>query len=192
MADAKAGFAEADAEVGVNGGAHLSNDRNDFVRTPLEGLVERCKADPGAPFENEILVALWRLEQDEPAKFARLRAALKAEGCRVSDLHRYLKGVEKAQRAGAAEAAHGDGCIGAGTGSPTTERGPLGTAADTRPILRVEPHKYSELAEEVEQAILRSGQAVYAGSNALVYPALTEVETELGVNVSVTRLIEIR
>jgi hypothetical protein len=56
------------------------------VRDPLEGLVEKTAADPGSPFEPEVLERLVALKKDDRAAFEALRAQLKKAGCRVTAL----------------------------------------------------------------------------------------------------------
>jgi hypothetical protein len=53
------------------------------VRDPLEGLLERTKADAGTAFSPEVLAQLAALKQDNRAAFETLRAQLKKAGCRV-------------------------------------------------------------------------------------------------------------
>jgi hypothetical protein len=54
---------------------------------PLEGLVEKTKTDPGAPFTPEVLEALAALRKNDRAAFEKLRTQLKKEaGCRVKAL----------------------------------------------------------------------------------------------------------
>src|SRR5262245_29357629 len=54
------------------------------IHNPLDGLVERAAADPGAPFE--VLQRLAALKKDDRAAFEALRAHLKNVGCRVTAL----------------------------------------------------------------------------------------------------------
>ena len=56
------------------------------IRDPLDGLVERAAADPGAPFMPEALEALAALRQNNRAAFEALRSQLKKAGCRVTPL----------------------------------------------------------------------------------------------------------
>jgi hypothetical protein len=56
------------------------------VPDPLEGLVEKCAADPGAAFRSEVLQRLAALRRDDRAAFEALRAQLKKVGCRVTAL----------------------------------------------------------------------------------------------------------
>jgi len=51
------------------------------LRDPLEDLVERTKADPGAPFVLDVLAALAALKKENHAAFETLRAQLKKAGC---------------------------------------------------------------------------------------------------------------
>jgi hypothetical protein len=58
---------------------------------PLEGLVEKTKTDPGAPFAPEVLEALAALQKDDRAAFEKLRMQLKKEAkCRVKALDEAL------------------------------------------------------------------------------------------------------
>ena len=65
-------------------------DGAEEVRDPLEGLVEKTKLDPGAPFMPEVLERLAALKQDDRAAFEKLRAQLKKAGCRVTALDEAL------------------------------------------------------------------------------------------------------
>ena len=65
-------------------------DGAEEVRDPLEGLVEKTRIDPGAPFTPEVLERLAALKKDDRAAFERLRAQLKAAGCRVTALDEAL------------------------------------------------------------------------------------------------------
>jgi hypothetical protein len=53
---------------------------------PLEGLVERTRTDPGAPFMIEALERLAALKKEDRPAFERLRKRLKEERCRVTVL----------------------------------------------------------------------------------------------------------
>jgi hypothetical protein len=61
-------------------------DGAEEIHDPLEGLVERTAADPGAPFVPDSLGALTALKANDRGAFEALRALLKAAGCRVSSL----------------------------------------------------------------------------------------------------------
>lgn len=61
-------------------------DAAEEVHDPLEGLVERIAADPGAAFASEVLERLAALRRDDRAAFEVLRAQLKKAGCRVTAL----------------------------------------------------------------------------------------------------------
>ena len=61
-------------------------DGAEEIRDPLDGLVERTKADPGAPFTPEVLERLAALKKEDCAAFEALRAQLKSAGCRVTAL----------------------------------------------------------------------------------------------------------
>lgn len=58
---------------------------------PLDDLVERARKDPGAPFTPEMLERLDVLKREDRARFERIRAALKAEDCRVTALDNALR-----------------------------------------------------------------------------------------------------
>jgi hypothetical protein len=59
-------------------------DAAEDIRDPLDGLVERTAADPGAPFAPEALERLAALKKDDRAAFEALRAQLKKASCRVT------------------------------------------------------------------------------------------------------------
>ena len=61
-------------------------DAAEDIRDPLEGLVEKTAADPGAPFTPEVLERLAALKKDDRAAFEALRSQLKKAGCRVTAL----------------------------------------------------------------------------------------------------------
>ena len=69
-------------------------DREAKARAALErfeipaALIERIKADPGAPFEHAAKLATMRREA--PADWARVKAALKASGVTLADLERAM------------------------------------------------------------------------------------------------------
>jgi hypothetical protein len=63
----------------------IINDAEEVV-DPLDGLAERTAADPGAPFATEVLERLAALRKEDRAAFEKLRAELKAAGCRVTAL----------------------------------------------------------------------------------------------------------
>jgi hypothetical protein len=63
------------------------------IRDPLDGLVDKTNADPGAPFEPEVLELLATLKKNDRAAFEALRAKLKKAGCRVTALDEVI-GVE--------------------------------------------------------------------------------------------------
>ena len=58
----------------------------EVVIDPLDGLVEKCKSNPGAAFEPEVVKQLALLKEDDPAGFEELRAKLKNTKCRVTEL----------------------------------------------------------------------------------------------------------
>jgi len=65
-------------------------DGAEDISDPLEGLVERTAADPGAPFAPDVLDWLAGLKRDDLPGFENLRAQLKKVGCRVSELDKLL------------------------------------------------------------------------------------------------------
>jgi hypothetical protein len=56
------------------------------ILDPLDGLIEKCSADPGAAFKPEVLERLATLRKDNRPAFESLRSKLKAVGCRVTVL----------------------------------------------------------------------------------------------------------
>jgi hypothetical protein len=56
------------------------------IPDPLDGLVERTAADPGAAFTAEVLEQLASLKKEDRAAFELLRSQLKKAGCRVTAL----------------------------------------------------------------------------------------------------------
>ena len=60
------------------------------LRNPLDDLLARTEADPGAPFAPEVLEALVALRREDRARFEGLRARLKRAGCRVTALDEAL------------------------------------------------------------------------------------------------------
>jgi hypothetical protein len=56
------------------------------IPDPLDGLVEKTAADPGAAFTPEVLERLAATKKDDRAAFEALRAQLKSAGCRVTAL----------------------------------------------------------------------------------------------------------
>jgi hypothetical protein len=58
----------------------------DDIRDPLDGLVERTAADPGAAFMPEVLERLAALKTEDRPAFELLRSKLKKSGCRVAAL----------------------------------------------------------------------------------------------------------
>ncbi len=61
-------------------------DAAEDIANPLDGLVEKCAADPGAAVAPEVVEWLVALKKDEPAVFESLRSRLKKAGCRVTAL----------------------------------------------------------------------------------------------------------
>jgi hypothetical protein len=62
------------------------------IRDPLEGLVGKTTADPGAAFQPEVLEWIAALKKDDRPKFEALRAQLKKAGCRVTALDEAIAG----------------------------------------------------------------------------------------------------
>ncbi|MBM3492504.1 MAG: hypothetical protein FJX68_19105 [Alphaproteobacteria bacterium] len=56
------------------------------IADPLDGLVEKCAADPGAAFTPQVLERLAQLKKEDRAAFELLRSQLKKAGCRVTAL----------------------------------------------------------------------------------------------------------
>jgi hypothetical protein len=61
-------------------------DEAEEIRDPLDGLVEKTGADPGAPFAPGAVESLAALKKEDRAAFESLRAQLKKAGCRVTAL----------------------------------------------------------------------------------------------------------
>jgi hypothetical protein len=61
-------------------------DAAEDIADPLNGLVERSMADPGAAFTPEVLERLAVLKKENRAAFEALRSKLKKSGCRVTAL----------------------------------------------------------------------------------------------------------
>ena len=65
-------------------------DSAEEPRDPLDDLLARTEADPGAPFAPDVLEALVALRREDRARFESLRAQLKRAGCRVTALDEAL------------------------------------------------------------------------------------------------------
>jgi hypothetical protein len=61
-------------------------DAAEEIRDPLDGLAEKTRTDPGAPFMPDALEALRALKNDNLGTFETLRSRLKDAGCRVTVL----------------------------------------------------------------------------------------------------------
>jgi hypothetical protein len=61
-------------------------DSAEEVGDPLDGLVKKAAADPGAAFAPDVLERLVALKQEDRAAFEVLRSQLKRAGCRVTAL----------------------------------------------------------------------------------------------------------
>jgi hypothetical protein len=66
-------------------------DEAEEVVDPLDGLLERCEVDKGAPFQEDVLEALTDLKATDKAAFQKLRHELKKAGIRVRDLDNELR-----------------------------------------------------------------------------------------------------
>src|SRR6266536_4158495 len=62
----------------------------ELVVDPLENLVERAKANPGAAFEPDVLACLADLEKQDSAHFHKLRGELKKVGVPVAKLDKAI------------------------------------------------------------------------------------------------------
>ncbi|MGE5446511.1 MAG: hypothetical protein ACM3SR_18255 [Ignavibacteriales bacterium] len=69
----------------------------DNARRTVSGLAERAKTDKGAPFEPEIIKALFIIREGDPALFARLRDELKKAGVSLRELDRVLRKQTKSE-----------------------------------------------------------------------------------------------
>lgn len=65
-------------------------DSAEELLDPLDDLLVRTEADPGAPFVPDVLEALVALRREDRARFEGLRAQLKRAGCRVTALDEAL------------------------------------------------------------------------------------------------------
>jgi hypothetical protein len=68
-------------------------DAAEDMRDPLEGLLEKTSADPGAPFVPNALEHLAALKKDDRSTFEGLRAQLKKTACRVTALDEAIAAV---------------------------------------------------------------------------------------------------
>src|SRR6266567_7738140 len=81
-------------------------EQAEVVADPLENLVERVKANPGAAFEPDVLTCLADLEKQNSAQFHQLRSELKKVGVPVAKLDKAiaeLNGHVRRRRRGPAE-----------------------------------------------------------------------------------------
>ncbi len=65
-------------------------EQAEVVADPLENLVERVKANPGAAFEPDVLTCLADLEKQNSAQFHQLRSELKKVGVPVAKLDKAI------------------------------------------------------------------------------------------------------
>src|SRR5215207_9378769 len=56
----------------------------------LDGLVEKTRIDPAAPFNPDTVEQLAALKKKDSAAFDQLRAQLKSAGCRIAELDRAI------------------------------------------------------------------------------------------------------
>jgi hypothetical protein len=80
---------ETEIENGADYGADLIAEAigaAEDIPDPLDGLVEKCAADPGTAFTPEVLERLANLKKEDRAAFELLRSQLKKAGCRVTAL----------------------------------------------------------------------------------------------------------
>ena len=77
--------ASMDTENGVAAIA-AAIDRAEEIRDPLDGLIEKTRVNPSAPFEPETLERLMTLKAENPAAFRTLRAELAKTDCRLTEL----------------------------------------------------------------------------------------------------------
>jgi hypothetical protein len=73
------------ADSGANSIASAIGAAEDIFN-PLDGLFEKCAADPGAAFAPAVLERLATLKKEDRAAFELLRSKLKKAGCRVTAL----------------------------------------------------------------------------------------------------------
>jgi hypothetical protein len=79
----------SDAELGSSQIMQAIDEAED-IHDPLDGLVERCVANAGAPFTPEALDGLISLKENDRAAFELLRSLLKNAGCRVTALDKEI------------------------------------------------------------------------------------------------------
>ena len=71
--------------------AEACSPDSEQIERDLSELVERAKADPGAPFEQESVVALASARHATPAAYQRAMRGLKQAGARMRDLDREIR-----------------------------------------------------------------------------------------------------
>jgi hypothetical protein len=76
---------EINGDAGANSIASAIGAAED-TPDPLDGLFEKCAADPGAAFTQEVLERLAGLKKEDRAAFELLRSQLKKADCRVTAL----------------------------------------------------------------------------------------------------------
>jgi hypothetical protein len=76
---------ETEIEIGANPIAEAIGAAKE-IADPLDGLVEKSAADPGAAFTPGVLERLAVLKKEDRAAFELLRSQLKKAGCRVTAL----------------------------------------------------------------------------------------------------------
>lgn len=75
-------------------------------RDPLEGLVERTRAEPGTPFLPAMLCRLAELRRENRPAYETLRSRLRAAGARVAELDRALS--QQSGESGGREPTHAE------------------------------------------------------------------------------------
>jgi hypothetical protein len=81
-----------------NGKDSITNaiETGEEIPDPLDNLVERSKADPGAAFKPEVLKRLATLKKEDQAAFELKRAELKKARCRITALDQAIAEQEAA------------------------------------------------------------------------------------------------
>ena len=77
-------------EGGGRNAINAAIDAAEAFVEPLDGLVEKAAADPGAVFAPEVLERLAALKKEDRAGFETLRMRLKKAGCRVTAIDRAI------------------------------------------------------------------------------------------------------
>ena len=83
----EAGEPAGEANPGEDSGTEYPADKKDWI----EELVDRARADAGAPFEPDVLEKICKLQRDHKAEWERLRAKLRGTKVRIGELDKALK-----------------------------------------------------------------------------------------------------